>query len=110
DDRPMGHRYWPLYDLVVRTPRLELRYLDDALRVGLAPLAAGGVHAPGWMPFAIPWTDAASPELERNSLRYWWGLRADTTPEHWELALGVVVDGCPVGITSITAESFPRPR
>jgi hypothetical protein len=32
----MAHPYWPLYDLVVRTPRLELRRPDIEL-VGLEP-------------------------------------------------------------------------
>ena len=41
---PMAHPYWPLFDLVVRTPRLVLRYVDDALAVDLATLAASGIH------------------------------------------------------------------
>ena len=31
----MAHPYWPLFDLQVRTPRLELRYPDDELAFGL---------------------------------------------------------------------------
>ena len=48
----MGHRYWPLFDLEVRTPRLVLRYLDDATAVELIDVAlTDGVHDPSWMPF-----------------------------------------------------------
>ena len=38
----MTHPVWPLFDLRVVTPRLELRYVDDALAVELAQLAAQG--------------------------------------------------------------------
>ena len=103
----MGHRYWPLFDLEVRTPRLVLRYLDDATAVELLDVAlTDGVHDPSWMPFQIPWTDFESPELERNAQQYWWSCRAGTSPELWELNLAVVVDGAAVGITSIGATDF----
>ena len=35
----MTHPYWPLFDLVVRTPRLELRPPDDSMLVELARCA-----------------------------------------------------------------------
>ena len=61
----MRTRHWPLFDLVVRTPRLELRCPDDELALALAVLAARGIHDPNWMPFNIPWTDVPPGELER---------------------------------------------
>ena len=106
----MPHPYWPLFDLVVRTPRLTVRYLDDALAAELATLAAAGIHDAGAMPFAIPWTDVPSPELERNAFRFYWQSRAETTPASWNLNFAVLEDDEVVGSTSIIANSFPAVR
>ena len=51
--RSMSHPYWPLFDLEVRTTRLTLRYVDEALAVELAELH-GGIHDPATMPFCGP--------------------------------------------------------
>lgn len=106
----MGHPYWPLFDVEVTTPRLTLRYVDDDLATELVELAARGIHEPGWRPFSIPWTDAESPELERNSLQFYWRCRADTTPDRWDLPLAVLVDGSVVGASGMRAEDFPTMR
>lgn len=106
----MGHPFWPLFDLEVRTPRVMLRYPDDALMVALGTLIGEGIHAPEEMPFAFPWTDAESPELEWNSYRYWWRTRAETTADKWMIDLAVVVDGKVVGACGLGAEKFPTLR
>ena len=106
----MAHLYWPLFDVVVRTPRLTLRYVDDALGVELATLAAAGIHDADTMPFALPWTDAPSPELERNALRFYWRSRAQTSPEAWNLLFVVLEGDEVVGSTSLGAEGFPVVR
>jgi len=62
------------------------------------------------MPFAEPWTDVPSPELERNALRFYWHNRAQTTTEHWDLDLAVLVDSEAVGMCSVHSEAFPRRR
>jgi RimJ/RimL family protein N-acetyltransferase len=102
----MGHPYWPLFDLRIRTPRLELRPVDDELAVDLARVAAAGIHDPSTMPFAFPFTDLPSPQLERSSLEYFWRTRAEWKPERWQLPLGVVVDGTPVGVQGADADQF----
>jgi RimJ/RimL family protein N-acetyltransferase len=101
---------WPLTGLEVVTPMLTLRYITDDLGVELALLAAEGVHDPATMPFSTPWTDMPSPELERNTLRFYWRNRADTPVGHWDLNLAVVVDGVAVGMCSIEADAFPTRR
>lgn len=106
----MPRPYWPLFDLVVRTPRLTVRYLDDALAVELATLAATGIHDPDTMPFADPWTDVPSPELERNALRFYWRTRAETAPESWNLLFAVLEGDDVVGSTSLGANRFPVVR
>jgi hypothetical protein len=68
----MTHPIWPLFDLRVVTPRLELRYIDDELATALSTLAARGVHDPGFMPFSIPWTEVEPPLQQRNTMQYYW--------------------------------------
>lgn len=101
---------WPLAGLQVVTPRLTLRYVTDELAVGLATLAANGIHDPATMPFGEPWTDVPSPELERNCLRYYWRNRAEATVEHWNLDLAVMVDEVVAGNCVVHGVDFPRRR
>lgn len=60
---------WPLFDLVLRTPRLESRPPTDTDLMELVAVVRSGIHDPSWMPFLVPWTDLPSPELERSFLR-----------------------------------------
>ena len=106
----MPHPHWPLFDLVVRTPRITVRYLDDALGDELAALAAQGVHDPEFMPFMLPWTDVPSPELERNALRWYWRCRAETGPDSWNLQFAVFEGDELVGTTVALADRFPIVR
>lgn len=106
----MGHPYWPLFDLEVRTPRVTLRYVDDVLGCELAALAARGIHDPATMPFGMPWTRAESPELERRAFQFWWRCRVDTSPTSWNINLAVIVDGTVVGATGLMAAEFSRLR
>ena len=106
----MAHPHWPLFDLVIRTPRVTLRYLDDALGDALAALAAGGVHDPGFMPFTMPWTDVPSPELERNALRFYWSSRAASTPENWSVPFMVRRQGVLVGMQELSGKNFAVTR
>lgn len=106
----MAHPFWPPFDLEVRTPRLTLCPVTDEIAAELAALAAHGIHEPGFMPFAMPWTRAESPALERGALQFYWRARADMTPASWNLNFGVVVDGTIVGTTGLMASDYPRLR
>ena len=106
----MTHSIWPLFGLRVRTPRLELRYIDDELANELVLLALKGIHDPATMPFGIPWTDAPSPQLERNALQFYWRCRAETSPKSWTINLATIVDGVVVGSTSLESTNFPTMR
>ena len=101
----MAHPYWPLYEVVVRTPRLELRLPDEEQLVALAKLAGEGVHDPSWMPLG-GWTDQPSPQLERGVLHWHWGQRANWRPEHWSFDTVVLVDGEVVGTHAAAARDF----
>ncbi len=106
----MAHPIWPLFDLRVTTPRLELRYIDDELAEALAVLAATGVHDPGFMPFAVPWTDFPSPQQEWQTQQFYWRCRADLSPTNWTINLATLVDGQVVGTTGLMAKDFPTLR
>lgn len=88
-----------------------LRYVTDELGEQLAELAARGIHDPATMPFSEPWTDVRPPELQRNSLRYFWRSRADTTTESWHLNLAAHDEtGQLIGLCSLDAEEFRTHR
>ena len=106
----MANDHWPLFDLEIRTPRLTLRYLDDELAAELVAVAAQGVHDPAVMPFAIPWTDLPSPELEQEAMRFYARTRADTRPTAWNLQFAVLVDNRVVGACGVMAADFPALR
>jgi RimJ/RimL family protein N-acetyltransferase len=106
----MAHPYWPLFDLVVRTPRLELRYPADELLVGMIDAIRGGIHDPATMPFSEPWTDAPFSELQHTSLQHLWRARAEHTADSWRLHLLVLCDGQVVGMQDAIAKDFARLR
>ncbi len=103
----MPHPSWPLFDLRVRTERLELRVPTDEDLLELAALAGRGVHPPETMPFAVAWTDKPSPELERGMHQFHWRCRAELTPEEWMLELAVLAGGRLVGVQGTYAKRCP---
>jgi RimJ/RimL family protein N-acetyltransferase len=97
-------------DLVVRTPRLELRYPDDALLFELAELATEPIHSPDTMPFSYPWTDVSPEQRGRGTLTHNWKARAEWSADAWICNLVTVVDGKVVGTQGLQAASFPKTR
>ena len=110
DTRAMGSDHWPLFDLEVRTPRLDLRYLDDTLARAVLDVAVRGVHDPAVMPFMVPWTDLPSPQMEQEAMRFYARTRADVRPESWNLQFAVIVDGEVTGACDIGASNFAALR
>jgi hypothetical protein len=103
-----GHP-WPLYDLRIRTERLELRFPTEDELVELLGLALSGIHDPAEMPFGFAWTDQESPQLERSFMQYHWSRRATFGPEDWTLDLGVWLEGRQlVGTQGIGARQFAQ--
>lgn len=99
-------QWWPLLQLRLRTPRLELRPPSDNDLDALASLAASGVHDPAVQPFAVPWTDRPPAERARSVLQYHWSQRAAWKPENWTLDFAVVRDGTVVGAQGMSARDF----
>lgn len=105
----MGHP-WPLFDLRLRTPRLELRLpTDDDLR-SLAAVARAGVHDLPRSPLGVPWDELPSPAFERQFLLHWWQVRGSWSPGNWTLGLAVLAEGRPIGIQDMTARDFAHRR
>ncbi|HET6172124.1 MAG TPA: GNAT family protein [Gaiellales bacterium] len=102
---------WPLYGLRITTPRLELRVPDDEDLVELFEAARAGIHAPGEMPFGIPWTDGIheSGALE-HFLSFHWTARGTVTPEKWQLPFAVVSEGAVIGTQELMSENFAGSR
>jgi RimJ/RimL family protein N-acetyltransferase len=101
---------WPLFGLVLRTPRLELRVPSLEQLAGLAELADEGVHDPAVMPFQVPWTDLPPGVRGRSVVQYQWRLWGVLTPEGWSVELAVLAGGEPVGLQAIGATEFATTR
>jgi RimJ/RimL family protein N-acetyltransferase len=100
----MPHPYWPLADLRVRTPRLELRFAGDDDLIALARLAGEGIHPADAMPFLTPWT--VRPNVEQSVLQWHWRQRGAWTPDAWNLDFVVVSDAEVVGTQGVGAADF----
>ena len=106
----MAHPYWPLFDLSIRTPRVELRYPDDELVMRSIELSLKGIHDPGDMPFGVAWTDKPSPLFERNSIQHYWRNRAEHKADDWHMPFVVSVDGEVVGVQACVGANFGKTR
>jgi RimJ/RimL family protein N-acetyltransferase len=106
----MENPFWPLFDLRIRTPRVEIRLPTDTDLVALAHLAQRGVHDPDAMPFLKAWTDAPSPDMERGLLQWGWRHRAQWHTDKWTFSGAVFVNGEVVGVQDLMATDFATLR
>jgi len=98
---------WPLFDLVVSTPRLTLRYATDEDLQALAGFRRGLVLRPGEEPFdgdSSFYADRG--DAARKAITGEWGARARTSAEWWHLSFAAIVDGEVVGQQNITGPNF----
>jgi RimJ/RimL family protein N-acetyltransferase len=100
-----GHP-WPLFDLRLRTPRLELRLPNDDELLELARVAKAGIVDPDRTVFLMPWHKLPSPAFERQFLLHWWAGRGRWSPTAWSLVLAVIEEGRPIGLQEIMARDF----
>jgi RimJ/RimL family protein N-acetyltransferase len=96
-----------LWDLRLRTPRLELRLPTEDELVALFRVAEGGIHPSGEMPFYVPWTDDLRLDL---FLEFHRGAWSAWRPEGWSLNLIAFLDGRPIGSQGIEAADFATER
>src|SRR5207237_8262316 len=104
------HRDWPLFGLRIMTPRLSLRYPADEDLDALNQVVSKGIHDPDVMPFEIPWTDDPPDVRPRNSLQFWWGLRARWKPSQWGLTMLVEEREIVVGVQDLIGAEFAVTR
>jgi RimJ/RimL family protein N-acetyltransferase len=98
--------FWPLFNLVVRTPRLEWRLPRDEEFAELIAVVDAGVHDPEVMPFTIPWTDQEPAARAVSAAQHWWGARAHWSVDDWLFTGAVFVEGRPVGVQGMLAKKF----
>ena len=97
---------WPAFGLILTTPRLQLKPVQDTDLPALLDAARSGIHEPGRSPFSTPWTEVPAEELGPNMARWHWSCRSTTTPEAWTLLLGIWHDGEIIGCQDIGAKDF----
>jgi len=102
--------YWPLFDLAVRTPRLELRLLREAELADFVELVDHGIHDPESMPFYVPWTDVEPQRRAREAAQWMWRHRAEWSPDKWTFTGGVFANRKLVGVQDLGAEHFRAVR
>jgi len=101
----------PLFELRLRTPRLELRLGTPGEIDDLGALAERGIHPPEEMPFGVAWTDGIGQpgfrerfaEFHRDQCESW-------SPLDWHLDLLVWADGEIVGNQELYAKEFAETR
>jgi RimJ/RimL family protein N-acetyltransferase len=101
----------PLYELCLRTPRLELRLGNREELAALARLAQEGIHPPEEMPFAVAWTDRSDEEgFVESFVEFHEAALRDWRPDKWSLNLLVFVEALLAGSQTIGAEDFASTR
>jgi RimJ/RimL family protein N-acetyltransferase len=97
----------PLWEIRVRTPRLELRLPTEQELVELYGVAEAGIHPPEEMPFFVPWTD----DLRLDAfLEFHQGTWAAWRPEKWSLNLITFLDGGAIGSQGVESADFASTR
>jgi RimJ/RimL family protein N-acetyltransferase len=102
-------RLWPLFGLLIETPRLRLRLPLENELPALAQ-AARDIAGPGSPRLQMPWMYGDSPGMERQLLQRHWRALAHWKPAGWHLPLAVFLAGEPVGVQDLWAEDFAQRR
>jgi RimJ/RimL family protein N-acetyltransferase len=95
---------WPVFGLRVEAGPVELSAICDDDIPLLVDLASRGIHEPGAMPFAIPWSTAT--DLGHKMAAYYWRTRAEFSPKAWTLDLVVRHEGVVVGCQGFHTRDF----
>ena len=106
----MSEHPWPLFDLRLRTPDLELRLPTDEDLLKLVRVARQGIVDPDQTVFLVPWHRLPSPAFERQFLLHSWKSRATWDPRSWSINLVMVYDGRPIGMQEVIGREFPVRR
>ncbi len=101
----------PLFDVRLRTPRLELRLGTPEEIDELGCLAQWGIHPPERMPFAVAWSDRIDEPTFPDEFRsYHSGLLSAWRPDYWRIDFLVWEEGSLVGAQGISSRDFANTR
>ncbi|MFE7505368.1 GNAT family N-acetyltransferase [Promicromonospora sp. NPDC057488] len=99
---------YPLLDVAVRTPALELRGASDVLLDRLAHVVRQGLAAADPPPYDDPMSLYESdPDVRVEKwLQSIWRGRGRVSPDAWRLYFVVLLDGEPVGVQDLIGDRF----
>jgi len=97
----------PLWNIRLRTPRLELRLPNEDELEEFFLVAAAGIHPPEEMPFAVAWTDTLEHDAFVEFHRTWW---RDWSSDRWGCHFVTFLDGRVIGTQGVEAREFARER
>jgi RimJ/RimL family protein N-acetyltransferase len=100
---------WPLFGLLIETPRLQLRLPTEEELPALTE-AARDIAGPDGLRLQTPWMYGESPDMERHLLQRHWRALAHWKPGSWHLPLVVFLAAEPVGMQDLWAEEFAQRR
>ena len=100
---------WPMFGLLIETPRLQLRLPAEGELPALTE-AARDIAGPDGLRLQMPWMYGDSPDMERHLLQRHWRALAHWKPGSWHLPLTVFLAGEPVGMQDLWAEEFAQRR
>ena len=101
---------WPLFDLRLRTPNLELRLPTDDDLLELVRAARAGIVDNDRPVFLVPWHRLPSPAFERQFLLHSWTGRARWDPRNWSITFAVLEGGRPIGMQEVIGREYPVRR
>jgi RimJ/RimL family protein N-acetyltransferase len=85
---------------------LTLRAVDLESARELANVARGDIHAPDYMPFGSPWSDATPDRRVEHLFRWYTARLAESRPDRWTMIFSVIDGRELVGSTNLYADSF----
>jgi RimJ/RimL family protein N-acetyltransferase len=100
---------WPMFGLLIETPRLRLRLPRESDLCELAQ-AARVISGPGEPQLHLPWMYEPSPAMEQQFFQRYWRALAHWQPGSWHLPLAVYLEKRPIGVQDIWAADFGRLR
>ena len=100
---------WPIFGLLIQTPRLRLRLPREDDLPELAR-AAGVISAPGEPHLHLAWMYEPSPDMERQYFQRYWRALAHWRPSSWHLPLAIYLEERPIGVQDMWAADFARLR
>lgn len=101
---------WPPAEIVISTGDLRLTPVAEDDLCELVDLALSGIHAEGFMPFAVPWTLTTAEEMPRTYATWFYGTRAQFTRDSCGLEFTVRRDGEVVGVQGYHVSDYPVTR